>query len=62
MQATKLTCIWGSMHRGHLFARTVRIPFCTESSSEGSPSLAHFVTSTSSASSVSSLHAAKNLY
>ena len=49
------------MHRGHLFARTVRMPFCTESSSEGSPSLAHFVTSTSSASSVSSLHAAKHL-
>lgn len=30
-------CCWGSMQRGKRLARVVRMPFCTESSSGGSP-------------------------
>ena len=43
------------MHSGKREARVVRIPFCTESSSEGRPSDAHCPVSTSLVSSVSSL-------
>ncbi len=49
-------CICGSIHSGHLLARIVRIPFCMLSSSEGSPSLAHWVVSTSLVNRSSSLH------
>jgi hypothetical protein len=42
------------MHNGNLFALVVKIPFCTESSSEGNPSLDHIPISTSEVSNVSS--------
>lgn len=34
-------CSWGSIHKGHLEALVVRIPFYTDNSSEGNSSLAH---------------------
>jgi len=46
-------CICGSMHSGQRLARIVRMPFCTDSSSEGRPSDAHCVVSMSDVSSCS---------
>ena len=42
------------MHRGNRLALVVRIPFCTDSSSDGRPSLRHWSRVTSDASRVSS--------
>ena len=36
-----MACCWGSIHSGNLLAFVVRIPFCTDSSSGGRPSLVH---------------------
>lgn len=44
------------MHNGHLLALVVNIPFYTESSSDGNPSLAHWLISTSLVSNSSSLN------
>ena len=51
----ELTCICGSIQSGQRFARTVRIPFWMDRSSDGSPWLPHSVVSTSLVSNVSSL-------
>ena len=40
-------CICGSMQSANLLARVVRMPFCTDSSSDGRPSEAHCPVSTS---------------